>query len=435
MAENPVEVGTVNLPPVAIEDPLPLTPLEAAGTGLTPTAEVTMHISARGGVENIEVQNITPSTDYDAVYTAILEETLRRWRFAPALKNGKATPSTLKWQLEFRPPVERNAVHSVADSGIGLRPGLLLEPETAHRKRLYRIYTLPIKQQQRHLQELTETAQSFLDPTGTSMVRSPLVRVITDHPDGEQAARVIAGNAEAVLQTLQQTLCRSIPVESPVFRIQIVVYSRRDQYVRFVEAVDGIRETRGMFIPPGLIAYYAELPSNEALLSVLIHEMVHAFIARYLLRPGVVLPRWLDEGLADYFSNSPVEKGKLVPGKRRRTQFYRAPMHIWRGKTEAELDLRSVRGKIIHGKALPVIALFKAGRDAFYGEHMSEYYAQSWLLVHFLRQGEPGWQEGNFLKLLLYAVEGYEPETVINSVYSLSPEEMEAAYRRHVKKY
>ncbi len=427
--------ASINLPPVAIEDPLPQTPLEAAGTGITPAADVTIHISAGGGVDEVEVRDIHPKTDFDAFYRTALEETLRRWRFAPALVDGKATASTLKWQLEFRPPIEQGAVQVTSDPGVGLGPGLLLDPEMSHRKRLYRIYTLPIEKQQRYLRELTEKAETFLDPARTTKLRSPLVRVITDHPDGEQAARVIAGNAQAVLGTLQQALCRGIPVEPPVFRIQIVVYSRRTQYSDFIEAVDGIRETRGMFIPPGLIVYHSELPSNEALLSVLVHEMVHAFVARYLLRPGVVLPRWFAEGLADYFSNSPVEKGKLILGKRRRTQFYRAPMRLWRGRTEAEVSLKSVWSKIVHGKALQVSALFSAGRDAFYGERMSEYYAQSWLLVHFLRQGKPEWTEESFPSLLLYAAEGYDPRAVIDSLYSMSPEELEAAYRRHVKKF
>lgn len=433
---DPGEGGSgPTLPPVAIEDPIPQTPVEAAGTGLAPTAQVVMHISPRGAIAKVDVAQMKLSAKLEAAYTRSLVTTLRRWRFAPALKNGRPVASTLEWQVEFLPAKDRDSLQGGLDAGFGLEPGPLLDPETAHRQRLFRVYTLPIEQQRRHLNELAATAERMLNVRRRSTAELPLVAVVTDHPDGVRAARALAANAQTTLAVLQQTLCEGLPVEPPLFRVRIYVYSKRDQYERFIDAVDGIRETSGMFIPPGLVVFHAELPSNEDVLSVLIHETVHAFVARYLLRPGVVLPRWLAEGLADYFSNSPVENHRLRPGKRRRTQFYRAPMRVWRGKTRAQLDLTTAWRKVARGKGFPVSALLHAERDAFYGKRMAEYYAQSWLLVHFLRQGVPGWTDHEFPRFLLYAAEGYDPEVVIENVYGMTAEEIEPLYRQHIKRF
>ncbi|HHQ49442.1 MAG TPA: hypothetical protein ENK19_11245 [Acidobacteria bacterium] len=434
-------IGVVNaaqpgrLPPVAIFSPRPTTPLETAGTGLAPKAQVRMHITAKGSVARVEVSSIDPSSPYDGLFKAALLRTLKRWRFAPAMEDGRAVEGEISWQIEF-PPAARNARQPYSTGSLtNVGAELFVSPDTVHRQRLYRVFTLPLKRQRHHLDELAATATRFLDPGRLVTVSSPLATVSTDHPSGEKAARAILANVQTTLAVVRDVLAANLPLEPSRLKLRIFVYSNRASYQRFIAAVDGIVETDGVYIPPGLIAFHTALPSNEDVLSVLIHESAHAFVGRYLLRPGEVFPRWLSEGLADYFSNSPVEKHRLVPGKRRKSQFYRVPMGFWRGTTHAALDLKSVRRAIENGTALPVRDLLAAGRDAFYGRRMRQYYAQSWLLVHFLRHGEPQWKQREFPELLLYAAEGYDPRLVIPSVYGLSPDQLEQRYRRHVREF
>jgi len=436
LAAGPAQAGQGDrLPPVAIFSPRPATPLETAGTGLAPKAQVKMQITAKGAVARVEVSSITPSTPYDPLFSRAVVSTLTQWRFAPAMENGRPTKGEISWQIEFLPAAENAWDPTSSEVFLDVGTDLLVSPDTVHRRRLYRVFTLPLERQRRHLDDLAATAQRFLKPDRTVTVSSRLATVTTDHPAGEKAARAILTNVETTLGVVRDVLAANLPLEPSRLKLRVVVFSDRTAYQRFVDAVDGIRETDGMYIPPGLIAFHTALPSNEDVLSILIHESAHAFAGRYLLRPGTVFPRWLAEGLADYFSNSPVEKHRLVPGKRRRRQLYRVPMGFWRGETHAALDLKSVRRAIEKGAGLSVQDLLAAGRDAFYGERMRQYYAQSWLLVHFLRHGEPGWKDRQFPELLLYAAEGYDPKLAISAVYGLSPQELEARYRKHVRTF
>ena len=416
-----------SLPPVIVKSPNPLTPLSTAGSGLGPTVAVKVHVAPTGVVREVEVVSVSPSSRFDADFATAAREALSKWRFAPALEDGRQVESTLEWSLEFRPLEERQA----ATSGF-LVPQLddLVDREQPEVEHLLAIYTLPVEQQREHLRRLFARAEAELSKDAHQQAVSPLFVVTTDQP-GNGVAAAVLGNLGVTYRVTSKLLHGEIPLARPEFPIQVVMYASRDEYRRYVAAVDGIEETSGMFSPPGLLAFHTELGSQQEVLALMIHEAVHAFVYGFVVRPGHDLPRWLGEGFATYMGNSRIHKGALEPGARTRTQFFTAPMRFWRGKTLAQLDADGVRQRIRKGTALTVSEILAAGPDTFYGEDMPLYYAQAWILVHFLRHGAPGWSDAEFPRFLLYVAEGYDAADALNTVYGLPTAELEARYRDH----
>ena len=415
------------LPPVIVKSPNPLTPVATAGGGLGPTVTVRVHVAPSGTVREIEVLSVTPSSRFDVEFADAAREALSQWRFAPALEEGRSVGATLDWSLEFRPLEERRETTS----------GFLVpqlddlvdreQPEVAH---LLALYTLPLEQQREHLDRLLARAESTLSGGARQRAASPRFVVTTDHPSEGAAASVLA-NLGATTHVLLELLGGEIPLDRPEIPVQVVMYSSRDDYRHCVQAVDGIEETSGMFCPPGLLAFHTELGSQEEVLALIVHEATHAFIYDYVVRPGHGFPRWLGEGFATYMGNSRIRKGVIEPGARTRTQFFTAPMRFWRGKTLAQLDADEVRRRLRAGTGMSVSEILAAGPDTFYGEDMPLYYAQSWILVHFLRHGAPGWAEVEFPRFMLYVAEGYDAHDALASVYGVPAAELEARYRSY----
>jgi len=87
------------------------------------------------------------------------------------------------------------------------------------------------------------------------------------------------------------------------------------------------------------------------------------------------------------------------------------------------------------GTALPLAKLRSATSSEFYGGEHAIYYGESWLLVHFLRHGQPGWAEHEFPRFILSAVEGFPADDLIRDVYGLDDEALEAAFKVYVKSF
>lgn len=418
------------LPPVILHAPPVLTPYETAGSGLAPKITVDLTVSVTGKVTNIGIREIDPSTDFDAIFERELRKTIGSWRFAPALLDGTPVERDLTWVLEFRPAGDSN--WSPAEAVPGLE-ALVRDEEPSH-SRLMQIYTLPLDRQLAYLNALAEKAEEPMETGTLRRLAEGGIIVVTDHPDAG-AVQSIFNTVRAARAHTLEVFGKGIPLEPPQLPLLLYCYRSKEQYDRFVQSVDGIMETAGLFCPPGLIAFHAERESNQTLLSTMVHEVVHATMYRYIIRPGNVLPRWISEGAADYLGNSKIKKGLLLPGEHDWTQVYRAQAFLWRGRSLSQLRLDEVRRRIRDGDALSVDAIVSAAPETFYGENMGLYYAQSWLLVHYLRHGNDAWTNQHFLDFVLYAAEGYRAEVAFEKVYGSPPSEHEEAYRHYVKRF
>ena len=118
---------------------------------------------------------------------------------------------------------------------------------------------------------------------------------------------------------------------------------------------------------------------HDRLWQVLAHEGFHQFIGYEL---GDAIPVWLNEGMAQYFENSAVKAGRLIPGG------------IDAAKLAAAQSLLRSR------QILSVSDLLTLERGTFYANPMITY-PLSWALVHFLMNRD-GWnfQSSHFRRYL-----------------------------------
>ena len=423
--------GAVDLPPQAIHAPLPLTPWEAAGVLHPPTATVELTVSQRGLVTAVSVTSVHPSTAADAAFRAAVKQRLGTWRFAPAVRAGTFADSVVKMQIQFaRVDPEQAEFRRAPTDAVGFAGAD--DPQAAACE--WRIDALEpgafLEERQ-----LSLAAADALIPTARRREQdAPHFHLVSDATKPEVPA-IVASNLEAVYTTLSVMFENAGPFESPRAPLTAYVFESADTFRRYAEASGPMPEAAGLYSPLGLILFHLEMPSTESLLSVLMHETTHAFVDRYLVRRGVQLPTWLGEGLGEYVGNSDVEAGRLKPGSHKAYVAYHAGNATWRGRSMTSVDAAMIKTAIKKGTSVPVAKLLGTSASRFYGKDWPLFYTESWLLVHFLRHGRPGWSEKQFPSFLLYAAEGFPVEDAVARVYGLDGAALEQAFRDYVVKF
>jgi hypothetical protein len=282
--------------------------------------------------------------------------------------------------------------------------------------------------------KLATQAEGFIDADHRQQAETSLFRVVTDAPQ-KGAPESVAGNLEAVFWVLNEMLKGSVPAQPAHGQVLVYMFAHEAPFRSFADSTRAYEWAAGFYSPTGVIAFHMEAPSNEHLREVMLHEAVHAFIDRFVVRPGARVPVWLDEGLADYIGNSEVRKRKLVPGKHRRSQIYHAPGMATIGRSISQMGAMDVKKAMKKGEALPLAELVAAERDEFYGDQRRMFYTESWMLVHFLRHGRDGWADDEFPRFVLYVAEGYPAADAFVTVYGAAPAEMEEEFRRYVMSF
>jgi hypothetical protein len=410
--------------PLAIHAPPLQVPEETAGSGIAPEAAVKISIDARGAVTKVDVVAITPASEYDEFFRKGLVGTILQWRFAPATEDGKAVPSTLDWRVRFpAKPANATEVIDVTAPLVGSDADV----------RRSTVLALPHEQRRKLLAAQTARGLRFLDPKRKQDAASPRFAVHSD-ADDPQVAATVANNLEAIFDTLALELLPGISLQTEPYKLQVIVYRDRASYEALRHEMPVYEWSPGFYSPAGMIAFHLEQPSNDRLMSLLLHEATHAFLDRHVVRPGVAMPRWIDEGFADYVGNSRIKDGRIQPGKTlaRTFEMHRAGVHAVR--TVAGGRLEEAKRALREGKGLGVRTMLAGSPKTFYGERASLYYASSWLLVHYLRDGGAGWAQERFPRLLLYLAEGYPQAAAFRSVYG-PLEAADDAFRAYVKSF
>lgn len=414
---------TPDSPPVLLRDSLLLTPVEAAGTGVAPEVGVRVQVDRKGRVENVEVRSITPSTEYDDLFRRTVVETLRDWRYAPARRGGEPVEATLEWTIQFR----EKAGWATAESS-SFAPAILDDASRAAR-----IFSLPPEKQKEILERHASLAEQNLAPPNRRKAESPRFVVISDAPDAE-TAEVVAGNLEAVFGLLDETIGADLELQPTQFKLVAYLFWSRASFASLAAQAQTPEWVNGVYLAPGVFAFHLETGDVDRLLSLMIHEAVHAYVDRHVTRPGFHWPPWLSEGFAEYFAHSEIQDGRLVPGAVRKGEYVldRLRGGATRRRTDTGLTFDRVQRAVRKGEGVAPAELLAMDRDAFYDEDRSLHYALSWLLVHFLRHGEPGWSEEEFPSLVLYLAEGYPAAAAVEAVYGIGPEELGGPFREHV---
>jgi hypothetical protein len=408
--------------PLALRTPQLLVPEATAGTGIAPEAAVRLAIDERGVVTGVEVLSIQPPSEYDDLFRQRLVETLAQWRFAPATRDGEPQASTLEWRVRFpaKPPAE-------APTADGELPG-----GDATRRRSA-ILALPLEHRRRMLESESQIALRSMDAQRVHQVRTARF-VVTSDTDDRRVTQAVAENFEAIFNVLAGELLPGVALQPEPYKLHIFFYQSRAGFEAFRVQMTQYEWSMGFYSPAGLIAFHREQPTSDMLVSALLHEATHAFLDRHLVRPGVCFPRWLDEGFAEYVGNSQIVDGRLRPGKALVRKLMLVQGQLVDMRTAASFDLDAAKRALRAGKGLSVGDLLAASPDTFYGPNMPLYYASSWLLVHYLRDGGEGWAGDRFPQLLLYLAEGYPQDAAFRALYG-DPAAADAAYRRYVKTF
>lgn len=409
--------------PFAIRAPQLMVPDETAGSGLSPEIAVRLAIDERGRVSAVDVQSITPASEYDGYFRAEVIETLSEWRFAPATKDGKAVASTLDWRVRF--PVK--SAESGATDVFAPMPGADLEERRAA------VLALPAGERRKLLESEGKSALALLDPKKKTEAATARFVVRTD-ADEPRVATVIANNLEAIFNVLAAELLPGVELQPEPYKLLVFVYRSRTQYEAFAATQPWGEGTAGYYSGVGLIAFSLEQPTNDAVMSILLHEATHAFLDRHILRPGVALPRWLGEGFAEYVGNSAIQKGRLKPGKTFAHKYAFQGSGVLGFRTGAGYNLDAARTALRKGKGLGLRDLLEASPEIFYGERSRLYYASAWLLVHYLRDGGPENAGTRFPQLLLYLAEGYPQVAAFRAVYG-PVAAADDDYRRYIRDF
>ncbi len=228
---------------------------------------------------------------------------------------------------------------------------------------------------------------------------------------GERKAREIGEDLERLRDALGQ-LAPGLVLSSPV-PTSIFVFKDASSFQPYARSYNSkVVDKGGYFLGRQLgnyVAVNADQHGQER--EVIYHEYIH-----YLLRNNVAtLPLWLHEGLAEYYSTLEVSQGEARVGL--------APAQHVQWLRQHPL--------------LPLATLFAVD------EHSPEYnetarsggfYAESWLLVHYLISGNPARRQ-EAAELLRLAQTGTPPDRLFAAAFGAGPAALEAELRPYVQKY
>jgi tetratricopeptide (TPR) repeat protein len=167
----------------------------------------------------------------------------------------------------------------------------------------------------------------------------------------------------------------------------------------------------GYFAPRMRANYAAVIPATNALDDAVKHEYVHFLVHN---RDSLAYPHWFDEGFAEVLETVTVTGNVLEFGQPDR-----------------------VRAEWLRNSQWMSFAKILETRDvlALHGSDQAMYYAQSWLLVHFLINGRPdrkfAFDNGVFLKLV---ESGTPPTPAFEQAFGLSISELNTALHNYAPK-
>lgn len=416
--------------PVAIRSHQLLVPHELAGSGIDPEVELRVEIDAAGAVSRVEVLAIEPSSEFDDLLRFQVERSVGGWRYGPARDDeGNAVPSTLSWRMKFQSPEEeRNAPtrrRFDPQLDVLVSAGALPSP----------MPQLTLTERVRVLNRTIAVAEKHIDREHRRRRETERFILISDAHD-ESTVDVLAGNMEAVFRILHELFDPHIEPLPARFKVVVYLFSSRNSLRRLQEELGGRLPGAGFYHSPGLLAFHQEVRYFDELLHTMLHEAFHAFSDTFLTGPGSDLPRWAEEGMAEYFGNSKIERGTLIPGAVDRGRY--ALAHGGRGPVRLQSlttwNLEEARTALRKGEAPAIADLMEATADTFYGERAQHYYGFSWLLTHFLQHGREDWENGqSFTRMLLYLAEGYPSRDALEAVFQTTPAEIQAEFERYVR--
>lgn len=288
-------------------------------------------------------------------------------------------------------------------------------------------------------EEVVAHAESFLATTTRRQTSTDHFVVVSDS-GYEAAASDLAGNLETVYRLLDGLLAgAAVPQPASATKTRVYLFVFKPQFDAFLEPFGASRSAVGVYLPGhDLLAFHTEMYTQPNVLRVMFHECVHAYVHHRLARPGVRVPLWFNEGLAEYVSLSRFRAGRLRIGTYCTTTRHDSPVEDSRElPSGAEASLVAARRAAKkQDDALALEALLPWGADdARRGRDESLRYALSWLLVTYLRDGKPGWNHGAFVRFVSAIGAGTPAPQAMEASYGVPLGEIETGFRTFVAEF
>ncbi len=168
---------------------------------------------------------------------------------------------------------------------------------------------------------------------------------------------------------------------------------------------------------------------------LLIHESTHQLTQMTLLGPGVYGSPWLMEGLAEYYGNMRRDPKLGFQPERFGSKF--AVVFLDGPKAETHLrqdELRQYKKELKKGVAAPIEVLMNMrAPEQFLSEGSLQRYTASWMLVHFLMQGEKGRYREGFARYIAKEAAGEAGAQVLYEALGVDGAALQAAFEKHVR--
>ncbi len=231
----------------------------------------------------------------------------------------------------------------------------------------------------------------------------------------EKTAKLIAANLERLRKTLT-LLTSAMTVNAPV-PTAVFLFKNDKAFEPYIFRVrDKTPALAGYFLARSDGNYIAMSAEREAS-RIIFHEYLHFFMNNNL--PSV--PLWLNEGLAEYYSTFSSDDDNANIGFPIRNH----------------LDYLQTQHTILKaGYMMPLHQLFAVQEGAIFHEEETRqgiFYAQSWLLVHYLMQGEEGKLRPQFLQFFTLLAKGRSQDQAFAEAFSLDKTQLEKNLQKYLR--
>lgn len=249
-------------------------------------------------------------------------------------------------------------------------------------------------------------------------------RVETDHyvvetDIAQRRAEEYARELETVRRFYAQRFGVDDPAPEPARRAKVLIFDTREGFHAYAELTtdDRVESLLGYYLPRYRQLLLYEDKDDATLADtrrVLYHEAFHQFVDGRVAD----MPKWLDEGLAEFFGGCTIEGGRVA-----------------RSGLVHEDRLRDVRRFVASGAGpVPFPRLMLESGSEFYSGAVAAKYAQAWSLIHYFELGAAGEVKERWRRYVGLLRQGAASKRAFEEAWSgVAWDELQTAWWAYVK--
>ena len=361
-------------------------------------------VSPEGTVENVtELYATAEPTSQEAAFTAVLSDCLKSWRYRPAVFMGKTISTRMLMAFHYFEPAPY-AAPSISTPGGGTIP--LLHFDIMRKEKLKLASQL-----------LAGADRAEIPREGWAVLTNVAASQRKELIDAIEHAHVAFGSVFPAAPSLPESS-----------RLTVLLF-RSEHAFNQVASFDNLlrmeRGIAGQYSPYQQTAYTAlgNKPVRIAI-ATLVHETTHHLVHQRLFQDGRQPPYWVSEGIATFMELLRVGK-TLDPSRFRRGKQSEGD-YQWIAQADTYLGALKRAGR---AGTLPDLGAFLSSSPELGPIDSDIAYGLSWLLVHFLINGEQGRHRENFQSWLLATADWGEGESLVRALEMTVPDLEEALTR------